>query len=454
MVLAVPPRRSGRSCEQLCAAEDVEATVIGRFEPTGRLVLKYQGKTVGDLSMQFLHDGRPPVVRQATSSRGRASRIRRLDRPSDDLHATTCSRILGSLNVASKEWIIRQYDHEVQGGSVIKPLVGVANDGPCDAAVVRPVLGSRRGLAIACGMNPRYGDFDPYDMAAAPSTRRSATASPSAPTRRGSRSSTTSAGATASGPRRSARSSAPRWPAATWRSPRDAVHQRQGQPQQRVQLLRRRGAEADHRHPADAADQRHRPGRRRAPLRHDGPEGPGNLLYLVGETHERARRLALRAGERPRRRRRSPTVDPARAKATFAAMHRAIAAGLVAACHDLSEGGLAAAAAEMAFAGGLGAELQLDATSPQPSGLSPAALLFSESNTRFLCEVRRSTPRAFEMHARRRCRSRDVGVVRDDDRLIIAGDRAIGAADRRRHRRTQGSLATPAAILNPVSRDA
>src|SRR5262249_48044230 len=80
--------------------------------------------------------------------------------------AGTLGKILGSLNVASKHWVIRQYDHEVQGGSVIKPLVGVANDGPSDAAVVRPVLLSRRGVAIACGMNPRYGDFDTRHMAA------------------------------------------------------------------------------------------------------------------------------------------------------------------------------------------------------------------------------------------------------------------------------------------------
>ena len=75
-------------------------------------------------------------------------------------------RILASPNVASKEWIVRQYDHEVQGGSVVKPFVGAANDGPSDAAVMRPVLGSRRGVVIACGMNPRYGDFDTYHMAA------------------------------------------------------------------------------------------------------------------------------------------------------------------------------------------------------------------------------------------------------------------------------------------------
>src|SRR5690606_27430666 len=64
------------------------------------------------------------------------------------------------------EWVIRQYDHEVQGGSVVKPLVGINNDGPSDAAVVRPVLGSNKAVVIACGMNPAYGDLDPYHMAA------------------------------------------------------------------------------------------------------------------------------------------------------------------------------------------------------------------------------------------------------------------------------------------------
>ena len=74
-------------------------------------------------------------------------------------------KILASPNVASKEWIIRQYDHEVQGGSVIKPLVGVTHDGPGDAAVLRPVLGSAKGVVIACGMNPVLGELDPYQSA-------------------------------------------------------------------------------------------------------------------------------------------------------------------------------------------------------------------------------------------------------------------------------------------------
>src|SRR5205823_87212 len=79
----------------------------------------------------------------------------------------TLKRILASPSVASKEWIIRQYDHEVQGGTVLKPLVGITGDGPGDAAVVTPVLGSFRGLAVGCGINPLYGDLDSYAMAAA-----------------------------------------------------------------------------------------------------------------------------------------------------------------------------------------------------------------------------------------------------------------------------------------------
>src|SRR4029079_5091387 len=125
--------------------------------------LYYRDHCVADLEMQFLHKGRPPVVRKATFAAGESRPLRL---PSKEDYTDDLLRILASPNVASKEWIVRQYDHEVQGGSVVKPFVGVANDGPSDAAVLRPVLGSRRGIVIGCGMNPRYGDFDSYNMAA------------------------------------------------------------------------------------------------------------------------------------------------------------------------------------------------------------------------------------------------------------------------------------------------
>ncbi|MCA9134468.1 MAG: phosphoribosylformylglycinamidine synthase, partial [Planctomycetales bacterium] len=164
MVFAVPPEKLERM-KEVCAAEGVEASVIGQFVPTERLRLMYRGQQVGELTMEFLHEGRPPVVRTAsyTPPAVEDTAVPDLDRAATE---TAVKDILGSLNVASKHWIIRQYDHEVQAGSAIKPLVGPASNGPGDAAVVRPRLDSRRGVVISCGMNPCYGDLDPYAMAA------------------------------------------------------------------------------------------------------------------------------------------------------------------------------------------------------------------------------------------------------------------------------------------------
>ena len=157
---------------------------------------------------------------------------------------------------------------------------------------------------------------------------------------------------------------------------------------------------------------------------------PGNLLYIVGETKNELGGShfslveGLSGGEVPK-------VDARQAKATFAAMHAAIHAGLVRACHDLSEGGLAAAAAEMAFAGGLGAKINLHKAATvgrAPDDLSDAALLFSESNTRFLCEVQPDNAAAFETaladvpHAR-------IGEVVDSGKLEIVGEAPLLQAD-------------------------
>ena len=161
MVLAVPPE-NWDAIHDLCQSEGVEITAIGTFTDSGRLELEYGGAPVADLDMNFLHDGRPPVVRQAVYQPAE-----RATDPIPEHDATkTLHNILGQLNVASKEWVIRQYDHEVQAGSVVKPLVGVSNDGPSDAAVVRPRLQSNRGIVVSCGMNPHYGDWDTYAMAA------------------------------------------------------------------------------------------------------------------------------------------------------------------------------------------------------------------------------------------------------------------------------------------------
>ncbi len=161
MVFAVPPEHEAEIL-RVFADEDVEATVIGRFEATGRLRADFRGTRVMDLDQHFLHEGLPRRTRQA---------VRRVRTTRDPALAAgdagaTLRRLLALPNVASKAWIIHQYDHEVQAGSVIKPLVGPHQQGPSDAAVCAPVLGSRRGFAVGCGINPWLGDdADPRLMA-------------------------------------------------------------------------------------------------------------------------------------------------------------------------------------------------------------------------------------------------------------------------------------------------
>jgi len=419
----------------LCASEDVEATKIGRFVPTGILELKYDGQVVGEIPMDFLHNGRPPVVRDAVYVPPPVQPLAHRDGPWQpataeqtvpDWNGTLC-RILGSLNVASKEWVIRQYDHEVQAGSAIKPLVGVQNDGPGDAAVLRPVLSSRRGLVVACGMNPRYGDFDTYHMAASAidEAMRNCVA-------------------VGADPRRIAILDNFCWGytdrpetlgslvraalacydlAVVLQTPfisgKDSLNNE-------FSYLDADGVKRTISIPPSllisALGQVDDVGRC---VTMDAKEA-GNRIYLVGMTKAElgGSHLSLVEGLAGGR---VPTVDAAAAKRTFAALHAAISAGWVRACHDLSEGGLAAAAAEMAFAGELGISLRLSDV-PQELGdvagaERDACLLFSESNTRFLCEVTPANCLQFERTlASVPCAA--VGEVRSDSRLRIAGTAA------------------------------
>ena len=395
MVLSVPPG-NWPELAAICASEGVEATVIGQFVPTGRLKLKYGEAEVADLAMAFLHDGRPPVVREAAYN---AVEPAAMHWPAALAHALNfiepLRKILGSLNVCSKEWVIRQYDHEVQGGSVVKPLVGVTNDGPSDAAIVRPVLTSRRGLVISCGMNPRYGDIDTYHMAASAidEALRNCVAVGADPERIAildnfcwgdcERPETLGSLVRAAlachdlaialgTPFISGKDSLNN----EFRYA-DAAGVKQSIAIPPSLLISALGQIADVSRSV-TMDLKH----------------AGNVLYQVGATKDElgGSHLALVEGTTGGQ---VPKVNALLAKTTFAALHKAIDSRLVRACHDLSEGGLAVAAAEMAFAGGLGARifleqvphhLDLAAMTTVPAQLN-ATLLFAESNTRFLCEV-------------------------------------------------------------------
>ena len=163
MVLAVP-QQNVQTLLTLARSEDVEATVIGRFTDTRRLRAKHGDAVVGDLDMAFLHDGLPKTTKTAQWQPTGGG-----NPPQEAAHPGPVAELrkhLSNPNTASKHWIIRQYDHEVQAGSVVKPLVG-PHDGPADAAVVRPRLDGNRGIALGNGMTPIASADDPYWKAVA-----------------------------------------------------------------------------------------------------------------------------------------------------------------------------------------------------------------------------------------------------------------------------------------------
>lgn len=163
MTVSVHPDDLDRFME-LSGRHAVESTVIGEYTDTGKLHITYDGKTCAYVDMDLLQKGFPKWEFDAKwispESRGMTEPV--LDEPKD-FNALMLA-MMARPNIASKEWISRQYDHEVQGTSVIKPLVGADKDIPSDASVIRPVLSSSRGLAFSQSLLPTYSAIDAYHM--------------------------------------------------------------------------------------------------------------------------------------------------------------------------------------------------------------------------------------------------------------------------------------------------
>jgi len=408
MVLSVPPENLDEILA-IFSGEDVEATVIGKFNDDGMLKVTYEGNVVAEMEMDFVHRGLPrfrgtarwtpprfpdPFVEgswnEASDAEKEACR-RALEGPED--YARALEKILAAPNVRSKEWIIRQYDHEVQGATVLKPLVGIDNDGPGDACVIAPLLGLNYGLAVSCGLNPKYGDIDTYHSAASAidEALRNVTAVGGSIERTAILDNF------------------------CWGNTR--------RPEQLGTLVRAALACYDYAKAfgvpfisgKDSLNNEFNTGTEviaipptllisaicvmddvRKAVSMELKE-PGNLIYVVGSTYpelggshylELFGLIGLSV----------PQVRGERARKLMLVLAGAIGEGLVRACHDLSEGGLAVAAAEMAFSGGLGLEVDLGAVPFEGSSALKRnhVLLFSESNSRFLVEVRPQDAERFE----------------------------------------------------------
>jgi phosphoribosylformylglycinamidine synthase II len=379
MVLAIPPENVPR-LQAICEGLDVEWTIIGRFTGDKRLRVHYGGQRVADLDMDFLHNGWSTGTMHAVwTPPGHPEPA--LEMPKD-LTPILLS-LLAHPDAASKEAVIRRYDHEVQGATVVKPLVGVANDGPSDAAVLKPLETSGwQGLAIGCGINPHYGRVDPYAMAwaALDEAVRNVVCvgadpdrvavldnfgwgNPRLPDRLG------SLVRAAQGCHDAAIAYG-----TPFISGKDSLNNEYVDPQGEKRavpptlLISSLGIVPDVQQVVTM----------------DLKEA-GNLLYVVGETRaELGGSLYYRLHASMGRSVPAPLPD---AIETMRALHRAMRAGLVRACHDCSEGGLAVAAAEMALAGRLGLDLDL-ADLPRTDDVTcDDVALFSESSGRFLFEV-------------------------------------------------------------------
>ncbi len=395
MTLAVPPEKLEAFLE-LARRRDVEATVLGRFTATGRFHALYGGRTVAYLDVQFLVNGAPRKRLRAVWRRPRRNEP---DCPEPRDLGEALHALLGRLNVCSKEAIVRRYDHEVQAATVVKPFTGARDDGPSDAAVLWPLemqrKGSRRGIVVANGINPSYGDLDPYPMAAlaVDEALRNAVA-------------------VGANPDKIALLDNFCWSSSD-------------EPERLGQLVRAckalyeyavafgtpfiSGKDSMYNDFVGELD-----GRR---VKISAPptilisalgiiedvgkavtmdlKEPGNLLYVLGETREElggSEYLAMKGlvGDRV------PHVDASPARERYRRLHRAIQEGLVRACHDCSEGGLGVALAEMAFAGGFGLVVDLRRVPGASAFARDDLLLFSESASRLLVEVRPEHKERFE----------------------------------------------------------
>ena len=417
MTLSVPKEHIDKFLE-LAEKMDVEATVLGRFTDSGKFHVLYKGKTVLYLDMDFFHNG---VPKREMIAKWDPPRYEEPDFPPPDDLTETLKIMLGRLNICSKEEVVRQYDHEVQGGSVIKPLVGISNDGPSDAAVIRPILESHEGIVVANGICPRYGDIDTYHMTACALDEAIRNA--------------ISVGGTL------------RHLAVLdnfcWCDPILSEKTPDG-PYKLAKLVRANQALYDYTTAygvpcisgKDSMKNDYHIGNikisipptilfsaigkiedvRKAVTMDVKREG--DLIYVLGMTYNElgASEYFLQNGAIGNN---VPKVRAKAAKRLYEALNTAIEDRLIASCHDISDGGLGVCLAEKAFSGGLGTEVDLRYV-PKNGIDRDDYLLFSESQSRFLVTVHPKDKDAFE-EIMKGCIFSQIGRVRDDRTFKVIG---------------------------------
>ena len=423
MTLAVSPERINEFLE-LAKKHDVEATVVGKFTDSGKFYSTYQDKPVAFLDMNFVHGGVPQMKLEAEwmDPEKRGLSEPELEEITDQ--ASFLKEMLARLNICSKEYIVRQFDHEVQGTNVIKHLVGKDSDVYSDAVVIKPLYDSNEGLAITAGINPKYSQIDTYWMTALSideAIRRII--------------------AVGGNLKQIALNDNFCWPSPlpSGQNP-DAKYKL-------AQLIRANQALFDFtlafKTPCisgkdsmsmdgtikDINGKEHRISA--LPTVQFSAAGKiediqkcvtmdvkklGDLVYILGitkdelggsEYYETRGEIGLNV----------PKVDVKVAIKLYNVLTQAIEKNLINSCHGIYKGGLGVALAQISFAGGLGLEINLDEV-PTENLKEIDKILYSESAGRFLVTVSPENKESFEGIMKDNC-FKEIGKVRDDEEFII-----------------------------------
>lgn len=395
MSLAVPPQHLEEFLN-LAKHMDVEATPLGEFTDSGYFQVMYGSKRVACLEMSFMHHGAPQMELKALWKTS-ADKVE-ITTPTRNLdHGALLKQMLGRLNICSKEYIVHQYDHEVKGGSVVKPLTGRYLDGPSDAGVFRPILNCKKGLVISHGICPKFSDYDTYWMMANAIDEgiRNAVAVGANPDRL--------AGVDNF----------------CWCDPIQSDKTPDGE-FKLAQLVRACKALSayclEYGVPCISGKDSMKNDYTHGNLKISIPptvlfsilgviddinlavtsdfKQTGDFIYLIGKTAAEMAGSEL-ASELNFTGHFVPKVDAPSALVAYRALYSACQKRLISACHDLSDGGLAVAFAEMCIGGRLGAQLDLRAV-PVQGQLSPIETLYSESASRLLVSVHPNKATAFE----------------------------------------------------------
>ncbi len=427
MTIAIRPEHLDRFMA-LSAKHAVESTVIGKYNDSCYLKLDYQGKTCAYIRMDLLESDFPQWQFDAEwidpRMRGLTEPV--LSEPGD--HGALLKALLSRPNICSRNWIARQYDHEVQGGSVIKPLVGKRRDVPSDASVIRPILDVKRGIAVSQALNPFYSMIDTYPMTAATideAVRKTL--------------------AVGGDPHHLAGVDNFCWPTIEYHPEKNPDGRYKA-----AQLVRANWALRDcclaYGIPLlSGKDSMYIDGNLEGPFGERrkisglptllftvtsviadiarcvtlDAKFPGDLIYILGET-----RNELGASEYYQIMEsvglNVPRVDPKELWPQYLALHRAIQEGLISSCHAITRGGLAVHLAMVSMAGELGMDIHLPLIPAAPN-LSVSQTLYSESCGRFVITISPGKKGVFE-EIFSGLKMAQIGVVTESPSLSIKDD--------------------------------